>query len=94
MELLSGPPALISAEYRKPKYLKDEKEEIVAELLSMGHIIHSICMGLRETAVPVLIHPSTYRTILLFFGGTYGVAYIQCFRSLRSFFLITFRANE
>lgn len=38
----------------------------VAELLSMGHIIHSICMGLRDTAVSVLKHPSTYRTILLF----------------------------
>ncbi|RWW26210.1 hypothetical protein BHE74_00001570 [Ensete ventricosum] len=36
--------------------MKDEIDKIVAELLLIGHIIHSICMGLRETAVP-LIHP-------------------------------------
>lgn len=56
---------------------------IVAELLSMGHIIHSFDICIRDTAVPVPIHPSMYRTILLLFGGTVGLAYIQCFRSIR-----------
>ncbi|KAL2493478.1 hypothetical protein Adt_29106 [Abeliophyllum distichum] len=42
---------------------------IVAELLSMGHIIHSFFICIRDTAVPVPIHPSMYRTILLLFGG-------------------------